>query len=243
MIRILIFISIFVVNLLSFNINSKEFKEYQSLVSFIEQNNLNAFKEKLQQKNPNIYNIYSPTLLETSSKLDRLKFIKYLDHKGLNLDLKTKAKKQSMVHIAIDNKSYKSADYLIRRIKNINVQDKDGRTLLHIAVKNSANYIIKLLLSQGIDKTIKDKFGKTAYDMAKKNIAIDILVLPKLNTKVNGSSQVVKELKNNKIQKKLQSSSINNKLKVSKINDRLKSSKIMNTKTDKYIQKDVYIGE
>lgn len=222
-------------------------KEYIQLHRYILNYDYKSFKFFLNQHNtnPNIYNIYSPTLLETSAKKNRLKFVKLLIEKGVNVNFRTRVKNSTAIHIAIDEKSYKVANYLIYKTKNINIQDRDGNTLLHLAVKNSANEIIKLLLDKGASKVIQNNQGHTPYDLAQKNLAIDINVLPLLSPsrKKEQGSKIHKKLKINKIQTKFENSKIINRLKNSKINDRLKSSKRINVYDKSYVEDNVYIGK
>jgi ankyrin repeat protein len=225
---------------------SRVSQEYLTLQSYIETNDYQSFKSFFDKNsvNPNKYNIYVPTLLVKSAKNNNIKFVVLLNQKGIDLNFISGITRTTAAHIAIDNKNYKVADYLIRKIKNLNIQDYNGQTLLHFAVNNSANTIIKLLLEKGANKYIKNKQGKIPFDLARRNLGIDIFVLKKLNSKSKKeiNFKIHDKLKNKKIQIKLQNSKIINKLKMSRINDRLKSSKRINVYDKKYIKENIYIG-
>ena len=56
-----------------------------------------------------------------------------------------------------------------RQVKNLNYQNREGRTILHNAVTFGRLQIVKLLLdySSKIDFKVKDKYGRTVLDEAR----------------------------------------------------------------------------
>lgn len=50
--------------------------------------------------------------------------------------------------------------------KEINFQNKDGKTPLHIAYENNNIEAALLLIQLGANTTIRDKNGKTPYDLS-----------------------------------------------------------------------------
>ena len=222
------------------------FKKYEMLINYIHENNTKDFEKLLLNTNPNIYNIYTPTLLKQCVvKGKNIRFVKLLVANSINIDFKSGLANTTATHDAIEKGNYEVSNYLIRKLKNIDIKDSNGQTLLHFAVKYSANEIIKLLLNAGINKHIKDKFGNTAYDLSKKNLAIDIILTNKLKNKIDkkNKSKINESLNRNKIQNKLESSKIINKLKSSKIINRLKSLKRTNIYDKQYIKDNIYIGK
>ncbi len=166
-------------------IYSKNKTNYLQLVSFINNNNYNKFKLFFYKNNinPNVYNIYTPTLLNKAISLNRLKFIKLLVHKGADFEFISGDQNVTAAHLAIKKQYYNIAYYFILRISNLNIKDFNGQTLLHLSVQYSANFLIEFLLKRGANKNIMNKQGQTPYDLAKNNLAIDITLLKKLNIK------------------------------------------------------------
>ena len=73
--------------------------------------------------------------------------------------------------IAIELKNdFSLVKLIVPSVKNLNYQNKDGRTILHVAVTYGRVEIVKWLLEnyhQKIDLSIKDKYERTTLEEAK----------------------------------------------------------------------------
>ena len=73
--------------------------------------------------------------------------------------------------IAIELKNdFSHVKLIVPSVKNLNYQNKDGRTILHVAVTYGRVEIVKWLLDnhhQKIDLSIKDKYERTTLEEAK----------------------------------------------------------------------------
>ena len=96
----------------------------------------------------------------------------------------TFGEKSLILHLAAE-KGYKQVfDLLLKKCKNINEQDRNGRTALHVAAMNGSYEAAKLLLDQKeIDASRPDRDGKTALHLAA----------------VHGGSMVLKRLLDSKL--------------------------------------------
>lgn len=56
---------------------------------------------------------------------------------------------------------------------DVNIVDKDGKTMLHHVIVDPQDFEVKYLLKKGIDINIKDNTGLTVLDEAKRNILIN----------------------------------------------------------------------
>lgn len=77
----------------------------------------------------------------------------------------------------IHNESIEELLKLLQTGININIQDKEKKTLLIHAVINNKLEMVRLLISKGIDLNIQDSLGYTALHYAVQNYNIDAVEL------------------------------------------------------------------
>ena len=75
---------------------------------------------------------------------------------------------QNLLHVAVQNKSIKIANYLIDNNANINSKDNRNNTSLHIAVKNEDYNMVKLLMKYNPKLNILNNNKETPLDIARK---------------------------------------------------------------------------
>lgn len=129
--------------------------------------------EYLLDKNldPNEKDLYgrSPLYLALENKAG-LETIKFLVEKRANVNEKDKAG-NTILHCAVNHANERVIDFLLKRVSNINEQNRfDGETPLHLAVKEKNLNIISLLCKAGANVNVKDNFGNTPLHFAARKI-------------------------------------------------------------------------
>jgi len=158
-------------------------------------NILDAIKEKLRVKYPDVYKEWENgesekkrfnidysfqtlkcTLLHISAYYDKWNAIKFLLEKGANVNA-INEDDETPLHLAAENNCTRAVKILLRNEDiNVNIRDKSGKTPLHWAALLGYTDIVRAILTKkDVKVNVADKGGKTSLHWAVENDHIDIV--------------------------------------------------------------------
>eukprot|EP01080_Neovahlkampfia_damariscottae_P011304 gene11304-4115_t len=126
--------------------NEKSIEQEKKLFQFVKKNNINAFKDTI----------------ENNECLD-------LNWKNPELDFIT------LLHASIFSDNFEACEFLVKNNVDIEILDKRERSPLHIACYLARIEIIAILLANGAKVNIKDGFGNAPIHILMKSHHFDLL--------------------------------------------------------------------
>ena len=146
----------------------------QKIISFITEFMSLSLKDKTSKylNNKKIRAIENPLTSDTLIHYlcmndDNYPLIKLIGPKPIEKEKKNKLG-QTLLHVAVKNKSYKIVKYLIENGSNIQSKDIKNNSILHTAVIGGDLNIIQLILKKNPNMSITNNNKETPFDIAKK---------------------------------------------------------------------------
>jgi ankyrin repeat protein len=163
----------------------------QKIISFITEFMSLSLKEKTTKylNNKKIRSIENPMTSDTLIHYlcmndDNYPLIILIGPKSVEREKKNKLG-QTLLHVAVKNKSYKIAKYLIENGSNIQSKDIKNNSILHTAVIGGDLNIIQLILKKNPNMSITNNNKETPFDIAKKMKRKDLYNYLKNHTEKN----------------------------------------------------------
>ena len=183
----------------------------QKIISFITEFMSLSLKEKTSKylNNKKIRSIENPMTSDTLIHYlcmndDNYPLIILIGPKSVEREKKNKLG-QTLLHVAVKNKSYKIVKYLIENGSNIQSKDIKNNSILHTAVIGGDLNIIQLILKKNPNMSITNNNKETPFDIAKKMKRKDLYNYLKnhseknINKKLKYNIEFNKLIKNEKI--------------------------------------------
>ena len=155
-------------------IKEEDYDTKQKIISFITEFMSLSLKEKTSKylNNKKIRSIENPMTSDTLIHYlcmndDNYSLIKLIGPKPIEKEKKNKLG-QTLLHVAVKNKSYKIVKYLIENGSNIQSKDIKNNSILHTAVIGGDLNIIQLILKKNPNMSITNNNKETPFDIAKK---------------------------------------------------------------------------
>ena len=104
-------------------------------------------------------------LLQYAARTGNLSLVKFLKHKGANIDDRNKRGENAYI-IACRNGNFKIADFLLFSGSKLNSKNFLGMNALHIVTKEANHDCMCRLVERGINVNAQDKKGRTALHYA-----------------------------------------------------------------------------
>ena len=146
----------------------------QKIISFITEFMSLSLKDKTSKylNNKKIRSIENPMTSDTLIHYlcmndDNYPLIILIGPKSVEREKKNKLG-QTLLHVAVKNKSYKIVKYLIENGSNIQSKDIKNNSILHTAVIGGDLNIIQLILKKNPNMSITNNNKETPFDIAKK---------------------------------------------------------------------------
>ena len=146
----------------------------QKIISFITEFMSLSLKDKTSKylNNKKIRSIENPMTSDTLIHYlcmndDNYPLIILIGPKSVEREKKNKLG-QTLLHVAVKNKSYKIVKYLIENGSNIQSKDIKNNSILHTAVIGGDINIIQLILKKNPNMSITNNNKETPFDIAKK---------------------------------------------------------------------------
>ena len=171
----------------SFTDISSVFEDYNinpKIILFITEYMSLSLKEKISRYllNNKIRSIKNPITSDTLFHYlcmndDNYPLIKLMKPNSYEKELKNNLG-QTLLHISVQNKSYKILDYLLETDSNINSKDNKNNTILHMAVAFCDNNSINIILNYNPNISILNIYNETPFDIAikmKNKVIINLL--------------------------------------------------------------------
>lgn len=183
----------------------------QKIISFITEFMSLSLKDKTSKylNNKKIRSIENPMTSDTLIHYlcmndDNYPLIILIGPKSVEREKKNKLG-QTLLHVAVKNKSYKIVKYLIENGSNIQSKDIKNNSILHTAVIGGDLNIIQLILKKNPNMSITNNNKETPFDIAKKMKRKDLYNYLKnhseknINKKLKYNIEFNKLIKNEKI--------------------------------------------
>ena len=155
-------------------IKEEDYDTKQKIISFITEFMSLSLKDKTSKylNNKKIRAIENPLTSDTLIHYlcmndDNYPLIKLIGPKPIEKEKKNKLG-QTLLHIAVKNKSYKIVKYLIENGSNIQSKDIKNNSILHTAVMGGDLNIIQLILEKNPNMNITNNNKETPLNIAKK---------------------------------------------------------------------------
>lgn len=155
-------------------IKEEDFHTNQKIISFITEFMSLSLKDKISKylNNKKIRAIENPMTSDTLIHYlcmndDNYPLIKLIDPKSIEKEKKNKLG-QTLLHVAVKNKSHKIVKYLIDNGSNIQSKDIKNNSILHTAVIGGDLNIIQLLLKKNPNMNVTNNNKETPFDISKK---------------------------------------------------------------------------
>jgi len=167
----------------------------QKIISFITEFMSLSLKDKTSKylNNKKIRTIENPMTSDTLIHYlcmndDNYPLIKLIGPISIEKEKKNKLG-QTLLHVAVKNKSYKIVKYLIESGSNIQSKDIKNNSILHTAVIGGDLNIIQLILKKNPNMNITNNNKETPLDIAKKMKRKDLYnYLKNFNEKINNKN-------------------------------------------------------
>lgn len=167
----------------------------QKIISFITEFMSLSLKDKTSKylNNKKIRTIENPMTSDTLIHYlcmndDNYPLIKLISPISIEKEKKNKVG-QTLLHVAVKNKSYKIVKYLIESGSNIQSKDIKNNSILHTAVIGGDLNIIQLILKKNPNMNITNNNKETPLDIAKKMKRKDLYnYLKNFNEKINNKN-------------------------------------------------------
>ena len=155
-------------------IKEEDYDTKQKIISFITEFMSLSLKDKTSKylNNKKIRAIENPLTSDTLIHYlcmndDNYPLIKLIGPKPIEKEKKNKLG-QTLLHVAVKNKSYKIVKYLIENGSNIQSKDIKNNSILHTAVIGGDLNIIQLILKKNPNMSITNNNKETPLNIAKK---------------------------------------------------------------------------
>ena len=177
----------------------------QKIISFITEFMSLSLKDKTSKylNNKKIRSIENPMTSDTLIHYlcmndDNYPLIILIGPKSVEREKKNKLG-QTLLHVAVKNKSYKIVKYLIENGSNIQSKDIKNNSILHTAVIGGDLNIIQLILKKNPNMSITNNNKETPFDIAKKMKRKDLYNYLKNHTEKNINKKLKYNIEFNKL--------------------------------------------
>lgn len=136
----------------------------------VEENNLTELRRQLLNgTSPNVRDQDGNPLVTLAAAKDRAYLIGVMLEFGVNVNQKTKDKRETAAIIAADRGAVNSLEMLIEGNADLNAEDYQGETALIRSVLKGHIRIVRTLLDEGVDMNHTDYTGRTALAHAEES--------------------------------------------------------------------------